>query len=132
MWTTEQIPGVYLVALCCWREARGESKDGWRGVIHVIRNRALHPGWWGSGYEGVVLAPMQFSSFNHGDPNADKLPPPNDGLFSQILQVTSNIMSGDDEDLTGGATHYHTRNVFPEWAAKMQQTAEIGQHLFYK
>ncbi len=133
VWKTSEVPSVYLTALCAWREARGCPEDAIRGVLHVIRNRARKPSWWGrGGYADVVLKPMQFSSFNPSDPNAVKFPGIDDKMFPVILQLTENVMQGQDEDLTGGATHYHDSSVIPSWAAEMTKTAQIGPFTFYR
>ena len=131
-WQTDEVPNLYLTALCCWREARGESRDGWRGVLHVIRDRALRPSWWGNGYVGVILQPQQFSSFNHDSSQAVLIPGDRDPVFPQILECAANVLSGDDEDLTGGATYYHTYDVHPDWDKHLTVTATIGSHIFYK
>lgn len=132
MWNTDEVPNVYLTALCTWREARGTSDEAIRGVLHVIKNRATRPSWWGSSYSGVILKPLQFSSFNAGDPNAVKFPADGDQIFKKILGFTEKVIAGQDEDLTDGATHYHDSSVSPDWAAKMTQTAKIGPFTFYK
>lgn len=132
MWKTEEVPQVYLMALCAWREARGCQNDAIRGVLHVIQNRAEHPKWWGASIIQVVLKPYQFSSFLAGDPNATKFPQEIDPVFANILQLTDKVLNHQDEDLSGGAVFYHDANVFPEWAAKAVQTAKIGPFTFYK
>lgn len=132
MWRIDEIPSVYLTALCAWREARGTSDEAIAGVLHVIRNRALQPKWWGSGYVGVILKPQQFSSFNPNDPNAVKIPDDTDHVFNKILNMTELVMMGQREDLTGGATHYHDTSVHPSWASHLKQTAKIGPFVFYK
>ena len=32
----------------------------------------------------------------------------------------------------GLATHYHTRNVVPFWAHKLEKNAVVGAHIFYR
>jgi len=56
----------FLWALCLWREARGQSDDAKRAVLHVILNRAK-AGFRGSDPASVILWPYQFSSFNPKD-----------------------------------------------------------------
>ena len=131
-WKTDEVPNVYLTALCAWREARGASLEAIRGVLHVIRNRALTPSWWGSGYVGVVLRPYQFSSFNAGDPNATKFPTADDVQFKNILFLTEKVMLGQDQDLTDGAVLYCESNSFPDWRAKSTQVATIGPFVFFR
>jgi spore germination cell wall hydrolase CwlJ-like protein len=40
-------------------------------------------------------------------------------------------LSGLIPDITGGATHYHSTKVFPEWAYTGQVTTNIHKHVFY-
>src|SRR5271154_1683366 len=86
--TTQTLDAVYLTALCCWREARGETTDAQRGEIWSILNRAAVRAWWNHNVAGdpvaVVLMPMQYSSFNAGDPNAAKFPASTDKVFAEI------------------------------------------------
>jgi spore germination cell wall hydrolase CwlJ-like protein len=32
----------------------------------------------------------------------------------------------------GGATHYHTDAVLPDWSLEMELTRTVGGHLFFK
>jgi spore germination cell wall hydrolase CwlJ-like protein len=36
------------------------------------------------------------------------------------------------EDRTGGATHYHARQIRPGWAEGVNPSAVIGNHIFYQ
>ena len=132
MWNTEEVPKVYLMALCAWREARGCSDEAIRGVLHVIKNRADKPGWWGTDYVSVVLKPQQFSSFNSNDPNATKFPADGDAVFSKILVLTDLVLNNQDEDLTDGAVNYHDASVHPSWADPLKRSALILPFSFYK
>lgn len=118
----------WLVALCAWREARGETLEAQRGVIWTILNRAKNPSWWGGDIASVVLMPLQFSSFNPGDPNATKFPHPLDATWNAIL----GLVTAPGADPTNGATHYHDSSVEPEWAKSMLKTAMLGRLTFYR
>ena len=131
MWKTDEVPKVYLMALCAWRESRGCSDEAIRGVLHVIKNRAAKPGWWGDSIVQVVLKPLQFSSFNSGDPNATKIPADGDPIFAKILNLTDLILNNQDEDLTGNAVNYHDSSVSPAWADASKKSAQIGPFTFY-
>lgn len=132
MWKIEEVPGVFLTALCAWREARGCSDEAIRGVLHVIKNRADKPGWWGTDYVSVVLKPEQFSSFTAGDPNATKFPQDGDAAFARILNFTDLVLNNQDEDLTGGAVNYHDASVSPSWADPLKRVAVILPFSFYR
>lgn len=128
--TTSDAYERVLLALCCWREARGESIQAQRGVIWVILNRADKPSWWGKDIVSVVLQPSQFSSFNKGDPNALLFPQSSDIVFREIV-----LLAADPGlDPTFGATHYNSLpdDNQPSWAAEMTKTADIGAFHFYK
>ena len=32
----------------------------------------------------------------------------------------------------GSATHYHANYVQPAWAASLQETTQLGRHIFYQ
>jgi hypothetical protein len=68
--------GDMLVALCVWREARGEPYEAKLGVVWVLRNRSkMSPAQgWPDTPDANVLKPFQFSSFNSNDPNANLYP----------------------------------------------------------
>ena len=132
MWKLDEVPKVYLMGLCAWREARGCSVEAIRGVLHVIQNRAAKPSWWGADVVDVILKPSQFSSFNADNPEVGKFPGNDDRVFAQILGLVERVLTGEDEDLTGGGTHYHDASVTPDWAQSMRVTAKIGSFTFYK
>lgn len=124
-----------LVALCVWREARGESIDAKRAVAWCIHNRASRPSWWGRSHAEVVLKPYQFSSFNQGDPNAVKFPADGDPAWQDSLAVTGEMFAGRSIDPTDGSTHYYDDSIAshpPAWAARMQPSGKFGKLNFFK
>jgi N-acetylmuramoyl-L-alanine amidase len=128
-----------LLALCVWRESRGEIVDAKRAVAWSIRNRAMRPTWWGTDYPSVILKHVnniyQYSSFNTGDPNAVKFPEANDTAWQACLMAAESAYEGVGGDPSLGATHYFDRSLDgnpPAWAAKMIHTANIGNLRFYR
>jgi len=123
----------WCAALCAWREARGEGRDGIRAVIHVIKNRCESPKFPNSWAE-VVYQPLQFSSMTFGhDPQLCRVPKIPDPEFIDCYDVADLIWNGGDFDLTNGATHYFNPIlVLPSWASGMTKVATIGHHDFYK
>lgn len=126
-----------LLALCIWREARGESYQGKLGVGWSIRNRVMTPkAWWGNDYEDVILKPWQYSSFNQNDPNSGKFPgnPKTDTAWSECMAVAETVYTEAAPDPTNGATHYHVASMDPKptWALTAQFKVQLGNHLFYK
>ncbi len=131
----ESLSDIALVALAVWREARGESQDGKRGVAHVIANRVKRGGWWGSDWKSVILKPWQFSSFNANDPNSEKWPD-EDASWTDSLSAASGVITGLDDDLTEGATYYHDTTMgWPKaWGnpADYVNTLNVGRLKFYR
>ena len=123
-----------LVARTIWGEARNQKPEGWAAIAWVIKNRTDHPGWWGRTVREVCLRPSQFSAWNFGDPNRQKMLSldAGDNLLSRIRLVVQEVFRGALPDPTGGATHYRTLFVNPKWDDEMIKTAEIGAHVFFK
>lgn len=63
---------VNYLAMTIWGEARSQGTEGMNAVGHVIKNRvAKHR--WGDNVKDVVLNRKQFSCWNPGDPNREKM-----------------------------------------------------------
>lgn len=124
----------FLKALALWREARSESNDARRGVLHVILNRAA-AGFRGSTPAEVIQWPYQFSSFNRTDPNALRLPNPKQHDWQSWLACCA-VVDDPGLDPTGGAVMYHSLPVasilWPAWATPEKLTAQIGPFRFYR
>lgn len=124
---------IYL-AKTMWGEARGEGVRGMQAVGNVVMNRVNAGSWYGASVKDVVLKPYQFSCWNSSDPNRSIIEPMTEQqLFANgSLTLARQIIDGRLKDITGGATHYHAKSVKPSWASKMEKTATIGNHIFYK
>jgi N-acetylmuramoyl-L-alanine amidase len=123
-----------LLALVVWREARGEIEAAKVGVAWTIRNRVMKPGWWGTSWISVILKPFQFSSFNHSDPNATKMPDEDDHSWDDSLNAAYSVYTLGVNDPTGGATHYFDKSLDsnpPSWAAELSHKCDIGNLHFY-
>ena len=121
-----------LLALCLYREARGESRDAKVGVKHVILNRLADPippyGLCDT-IPKIILCPRQFSSFNRLDPNSSLMPLGTELAWLECCEV----VDADTQDPTGGATHYYSDNIpAPAWAEPAKFTVQIGAFRFYK
>jgi spore germination cell wall hydrolase CwlJ-like protein len=138
---TEMTYDDFMLALCIWREGRGQSKAALSGIAAVVRNRANQPGRWPNTIPGVILQHAQFSSFNSTDPNSAKFPiPPSGAHFSpfgdwQAWLDCLEVVSGSPSDPTAGATNYESIEdpaKRPEWAEPSRMTAQIGAFRFYR
>ena len=124
---------VSLLAKTIWGEARNQEKEGMRAVCYVILNRkGLRPGW--GTLRKVVKAPHQFSVWNKNDKNYALI---RRGIthkksYKKALQIARECLYKPYEDITNGATHYHAAYKTPFWAAALEKTVVIGDHIFYK
>lgn len=124
-----------IIATCLIGEAGGEGVTGMQAVMNVIGNRAQgNP----HKFAQECLKPYQFSLFNDatvkkttklGDIVAKAKKHPK---WKEAQDLVSQAVSKSLEDITGGATHYHTPAVNPSWSNQFQQVSTIGNHMFYK
>jgi len=128
---------VILLALCIWREARGEPFDAKTAVAWSIRNRVNRPRWWGHTFESCILMPYQYSSFNRNDPNSAKLPVSSDPNWTDALTIAIDVYLPTPTlgDKSCGADSYYDRSLDgcpPEWAAQANHTADVGAFHFFR
>ena len=135
---TQRKRDIDVLARTLYGEARGETVRGKEAVACVIVNRAKRAKdrggyWWGSGIEGVCLKPWQFSCWNENDPNREKIQAVEAGhkVFDTCVRIARRAVTGCLDDITVGATHYHTAAVNPPWSRGRPACAEVGRHLFY-
>lgn len=122
-----------VMARTVWGEARGEGSEGMRWVAHVILNRVERGGWWGNTVREVCLKPFQFTCWNLGDPNRDKLQAAADAAFQDAINICARVLKRVDPDPTNGATHYYAiGGVTPFWAPKLAFIDQVGRHRFYR
>lgn len=136
--TDETERAVDTLARTLWGEARNEGTKGMEAVACVVLNRVRiaqrHNGyWWGQTIEGVCRKPFQFSCWNTNDPNRPKLLAVTDRNihFATALRIARRAVHGALPDATGGATHYHTKDILPQWAEGQVPVCTIGHHIFY-
>lgn len=124
------------VARTVWGEARNQGFDGMLAVACVIANRSLASTWYGSTPEDVCTKRWQFSCWNEGDPNRQRmlshLPGDSETMSLAIDAVLlASRIAGTDHDPTNGATHFHTHYVNPDWSQGKKPCATIGDHVFF-
>lgn len=133
--TLAELAQILALATGVWGEARGESRTGKIAVAWVVKNRA-EAQWRGkSTYAEVLTDPLQFSAYNTNDPNLKKMAMPWVHDFPgwlECLGVAFGVHQGTIPDPTHGSNHYHAKSVAPTWAAHLEQTNEIGNHVFFR
>lgn len=134
----EDLDELTLLACLIAGEARGEPFDGKIAVAWVVRNRVAYPGArrFGNGWRGVILRKWQFSAFNQDDPNRKKILRPrhyfSEKTWGECYRAAAGVFFGYVDDPTGGADHYHTKRVSPNWSDGKTPTVEIGAHRFFR
>lgn len=121
----------FMLALCLWREARGEPQEGIVAVACVIRNRvALYH----SSYYQEIVKPWQFSSITaNGDPQLKRWPAVDDPAWEECQSIAHKAISTPMADITQGAVNYYADTIAPpHWVNDMTFTIQIGHHRFYK
>jgi spore germination cell wall hydrolase CwlJ-like protein len=123
------------LAEAVYYEARGESLDGQRAVAEVVIRRsqdARYP----KTICGVVYQDSgrrnrcQFSFACDGKSGGRR-----DHLAWQRAEEVADYEltgAGRGQDVTFGATHFHTLHVRPSWSRRYLRTVQIGQHVFYR
>lgn len=123
-----------LLARTIMAEAGNQGPIGMMGVGSVIMNRLRNPSY-GNDFTSVILQPGQFSAWNSvtgyagGQQGQDmsKIQP-----SEQAYMVADQILKGNYNDPTGGATHYYNPRISnPNWGQRSGgDWQQIGAHLF--
>lgn len=116
--------GLACLVLAIYFEARGEPEDGQVAVAEVVMNRVEDPRYPNT-ICGVVNQPQQFSFMSDGKSEVML----NSVAKEKATTIANKVISGYRLGIT--STHYHTVDVNPKWAKKMELDGIIGRHLFY-
>ncbi len=114
------------LALAVYYEARGESPQGQRQVLHVIENRVDHSAFPNDAC-AVIKQKNAFSFYWDGkDEN-----PKDAKAWAAAQRAVREAWENPWENM--GATHYHADYVSPAWSrsANMTRLGKIGRHIFY-
>lgn len=132
-----------FVAVTLWGEARSEPIEGRIAIASVLRNR-LRTGRWGSTYETVCTAPMQFSCWTPagGEVNYEAVRglagritqgiAIDDPIYAESRWIADGLLRGIVIDRVQQATHYFVATTpIPQWAKGHVPTCRVGAHLFF-
>lgn len=125
-----------ICARTVWAEARGEGFEGMKAVAHVLLNRVRSQAGQFARDDTLAsacLRHLQYSCWNLGDPNFDKMFDLafDSGSFRAAWRATLEAI--DEDDFTGGALHYYasTMPAPPPWAAGHTPCFTLGKHIFF-
>jgi spore germination cell wall hydrolase CwlJ-like protein len=115
-------------------EARGEGRSGQQAVAEVVFHR-MNTGNYGHSicavvYEGAGHAGCQFTFTCNGELTKNK----EADAWQESEMLAAQILTGQVplKNATGGATNFHAVSVTPDWADTMDETTQIGNHIFYR
>lgn len=121
------------LAKALYFEARGETTAGQIAVAEVILNRVDH-----TRYPNTIcrvvsqgatrLNACQFSFMCDG--RAEVMS--EHSAWERMGKIARLMIDGRPRMLTAGATHYHAISVNPGWASRLERTAWIDDHKFYR
>ena len=133
---------IASLALCAWKEARGEGAEGMTAVMYVVTHRACV--WYKGSIHAAIYAKNQFTSMSvPNDREFNLQPSPDDPQFAYCEAVAHDVLTDTQEveDPTGGALYYANLNeVTSGWfvekivndPANHPQTAVIGKQTFFR
>lgn len=142
---------VYCLAENVYYEAKSEDIKGQIAVASVTLNRMRDPRFPNT-ICGVVQQTARshitnkficaFSWYCDNDRRGKEIPVRNrDGTINEKIaeqfeiasKVAITVLSGEVEDNTKGATHFHNpNNSNPSWKYELVKTITIGHHCFYR
>ncbi|TDI58095.1 MAG: hypothetical protein E2O92_10535 [Alphaproteobacteria bacterium] len=130
----------YCLAQAIYFEARGETVDGQFAVGRVVLNR-VKDNRYPDTICGVVFQNQkwvdrcQFSfacDQTSDNPKESGSWPKESGSWMVARRIANLVRSSWLPDDLGAATHYHADYVRPAWADRMDRTASVGRHIFYR
>ena len=140
LYTEEEYPQAYCMALNIYYEARGSNLADRVAVADVVQNRVRDTRYPNTICEVVkqgrqhpsgamIRNQCQFSWYCDGKNDR----PQNEDLWIDAQMLAYQMVFEDKyRGITEGATHYHATYVNPRWASTLQLVGRIGAHIFYR
>lgn len=140
LYTEEDYPQAYCMALNIYYEARGSNLADRVAVADVVQNRVRDTRYPNTICEVVkqgrqhpsgamIRNQCQFSWYCDGKNDR----PQNEDLWIDAQMLAYQMVFEDKyRGITEGATHYHATYVNPSWASTLQLVGRIGAHIFYR
>ena len=140
LYTEEDYPQAYCMALNIYYEARGSNLADRAATADVVWNRVKDTRYPNTICEVVKQGKKnadgsmrrnacQFSWYCDGKHDR----PQNEDLWIDAQMLAWQVVHEDKyRGITEGATHYHATYVKPRWASTLQLVGRIGAHIFYR
>ena len=123
-----------FLALCLWREARGEQKEGRLAIASSILNRISSPTWSSNTVMGIIFQRLQYSSLTYAsDPQLAVWPSDTDAVWKDCLTMADGVLARTITGPVGKADSYHDTSIKPPaWATPEKFVTQIGRLKFYR
>jgi len=122
-----------FLALCIWREARGEPRPGKEAVAMTVLNRLGRPYFKAKTVSDVLFKKWAFSSLT--DPRDAQLttwPKDGDPVWLECIEIAIQALTGMIEHPAPGADHYWDQSIKPpSWATPASFVRKIGRINFH-
>ena len=132
--STELLAEHRCLSEVLYYEARGEGRQGQQAIAEVVFHR-MNTGNYGHSicavvYDGAGRPGCQFTFTCNGDLTRSK----EAQAWRESEVLAAQILTGEValHNATGGATNFHAISVTPDWADSMNETTQIGNHIFYR
>jgi len=155
LYTQENQPELYCLAMNIYFEARAEPIVGQYAVADVVVNRVYDTRYPNTICEVVLQGPVKESWKTRKDPDLQDeqrkyYPVRHKCQFSWYCDGKNDVTRDGDawrlaqeiayrvvqekkyRGITEGATHYHATYVSPAWAKDLDLVGRIGVHIFYR
>lgn len=117
---------IDCLAQAAYHEAKGEGKQGMLAVIHTTLNRVKDHRFPKSAC-AVVYQKAQYSWTKYNPKVKDY------DTYTKAELLAKEVLNGKHKDITHGSLFFHANSIKkPSWAKRMDCTARIGGHVFYK
>lgn len=129
------------LVLNAYYEARGETREAITAVTMVVLNRSMHDFFptkicdiikqtKRDANGNIILNQCQFSWYCDGKSDY----PQDNRAYGRVEYITQQAVEKwfNDNDISNGATHFHSTKVNPDWTNDFTRVATIGSHVFYK
>ena len=120
------------LALAMYWEAKSEPQAGLEAVGHVVMNRLRDERFPDTicavTKQGGERRGCQFSWYCDGRSDV----PREADNWRRAQDAASALMRDELDDNTDGALFFHARRLDVPWRVQREQTAEVGDHIFYR
>lgn len=121
---------IDIMSRTIYGEAKANSIADAEAIACVIMNRCDYKNWPNTPAK-VCKQPYQFSCWNPGDPNVERIMNAKGSWWQECQRIAARAANGEIEDKTKTSTHYHTPAVKPFWSKGKKPVYQTDGHKFF-